>query len=128
MNYLISKMWLLGALGILLFCSPIFVGLGVFCARFPPRSTGGLIKFMNYRLRIERLRYIVYGTVVKYLPGVKNDGIELWKVRHDDGDEEDVELHELIQYGRVSDQWDGLPGGCTDAWEDGKEGDGCMHD
>ena len=61
--------------------------------------------------------------MVKYLPGVKNDGIELWKVRHDDGDEEDVELHELIQYGRVSDQRDGLPGEC-----DGKEGDGCMHD
>ena len=30
--------WLLGALGILLFCSPSFVGLGVFCARFPPRE------------------------------------------------------------------------------------------
>ena len=98
MNYHISKMWLLGALGILLFCSPRFVGLGVFCARFPPRSTGGLIKFMNYRLRIERLRYTAHGTVVKYLPGVKNDGIELWKVRHDDGDEEDVELHELMQW------------------------------
>ena len=34
----ISKMWLLGVLWILLFSSPRFVGLGVFCARFPPRE------------------------------------------------------------------------------------------
>ena len=53
---------------------------------------------MNCRLRIQRPRYAAYGTVVKYLPGSENDGIELWKVRHDDGDEEDVELHELMQW------------------------------
>ena len=54
--------------------------------------------YMNCRLRIQRPRYAAYGTVVKYLPGSENDGIELWKVRHDDGDEEDVELHELMQW------------------------------
>ena len=52
---------------------------------------------MNCRLSIQRPRYAAYGTVVKYLPGSENDGIELWKVRHDDGDEEDVERHELMQ-------------------------------
>ena len=53
---------------------------------------------MNCRLRIQRPTYDAYGTVVKYLPGSENDGVQLWKVRHDDGDEEDVELHELIQW------------------------------
>ncbi len=33
----VSKTWLLGELGILLFFSQDFVVLGVFCARFPPR-------------------------------------------------------------------------------------------
>ena len=54
--------------------------------------------YMNCRLRIQRPRYAAYGTVVKYLPGSENDGIELWKVRHDDGDEEDVEFHELKEW------------------------------
>ena len=54
--------------------------------------------YMNCRLRIQRPRYAAYGTVVKYLPGSENDGIELWKVRHDDGDEEDVELQELMEW------------------------------
>ena len=53
---------------------------------------------MNCRLSIQRPRYAAYGTVVKYLPGSENDGIELWKVRHDDGDEEDVELQELMEW------------------------------
>tara|TARA_B100001059_G_C17828831_1_gene583262 strand:- start:2103 stop:3290 length:1188 start_codon:yes stop_codon:yes gene_type:complete len=54
--------------------------------------------YMNCRLSIQRPRYAAYGTVVKYLPGSENDGIELWKVRHDDGDEEDVELQELMEW------------------------------
>jgi hypothetical protein len=35
----VSKIWLLGDLGILLFCAPQdLMVLGVFCARFPPRE------------------------------------------------------------------------------------------
>ena len=65
------------------------------------RDEDGFLKegpYMNCRLRIQRPRYTAYGTVVKYLPGSENDGIELWKVRHDDGDEEDVEFHELKEW------------------------------
>ena len=35
--------WLLGELGILLFCSPGFWDVGVFCARFPPREASYLL-------------------------------------------------------------------------------------
>tara|TARA_B100000963_G_C22579623_1_gene650184 strand:+ start:980 stop:1504 length:525 start_codon:yes stop_codon:yes gene_type:complete len=65
-----------------------------------PNEDGFLVEgpYMNCRLRIQRPRYAANGTVVKYLPGSENDGIELWKVRHDDGDEEDVEFHELMEW------------------------------
>jgi hypothetical protein len=35
------------------------------------------------------------GTVVGYLPASSNEGLELWHIQHDDGDGEDLELHEL---------------------------------
>uniref|UniRef100_A0A7S3K3J0 Uncharacterized protein n=1 Tax=Aureoumbra lagunensis TaxID=44058 RepID=A0A7S3K3J0_9STRA len=37
----------------------------------------------------------VWATVIKWLPAEKNDGIAFWRVRHADGDDEDLELHEL---------------------------------
>ena len=45
----VSKMWLLGELGILFFCSllpRIWCVLGVFCARFPPREVN--IRFLAF--------------------------------------------------------------------------------
>lgn len=54
-------------------------------------------EFMGLRVR----RYFQsYGfsdaTVVAYLPPVVNDGIALWHLIHDDADEEDVELPQLL--------------------------------
>mmetsp|Transcript_13493 Transcript_13493/g.43953 ORF Transcript_13493/g.43953 Transcript_13493/m.43953 type:complete len:633 (-) Transcript_13493:217-2115(-) len=37
----------------------------------------------------------VYCVVDGYLPAGKNDGRAFWRVRHDDGDDEDLELHEV---------------------------------
>jgi hypothetical protein len=37
------------------------------------------------------------GTVVGWLPADANDGLALWHVRHDDGDEEDLEEHEVTE-------------------------------
>ena len=54
--------------------------------------------YVSYRLRIERPEYTIDGTVVEYLPASQNDGVDLWKVRHDDGDLEDLERHELLQW------------------------------
>eukprot|EP01041_Mallomonas_annulata_P007017 gene7017-14279_t len=35
------------------------------------------------------------GVIVAYMPAEANDGLSLWHVVHDDGDEEDLELHEV---------------------------------
>jgi hypothetical protein len=40
----VSRIWLLGELGILLFSAPQDLGmLGVFCARFPPREANYIL-------------------------------------------------------------------------------------
>lgn len=37
------------------------------------------------------------GVIVGYLSSALNDGIELWHIRHDDGDGEDLEEHEVLE-------------------------------
>lgn len=37
------------------------------------------------------------GVIIGYLAAALNDGIELWHMRHDDGDGEDLEEHEVLE-------------------------------
>ena len=39
-----------------------------------------------------------WGTVVAWLPPEKNDGVAFYRVRHDDGDEEDLDDGEVREY------------------------------
>lgn len=39
----------------------------------------------------------VDGTIIGHFPADNNDGLELWYFLHDDGDNEDLELHELTK-------------------------------
>ncbi len=66
------------------------------------RSEGWLLDLESSEYLQKRVRRLFKrglfgdGDIVAYLPGDRNDGQELWHMRYDDGDEEDLDKNEVI--------------------------------